>query len=153
MFSTAVNIATEIARFWFILVVLYLLYRLADISLAEFSFKRKVRRDGPRRYFGYLTVVDAPDEEILGERYGLKWENSLGSGKQCDIRIPGKGVQSAHAVIFINKKGTFVSPVGKSRVVINDEIAAKKNEPLYDSDELTMGAVKLRVRLENVEVD
>ncbi|PWL42594.1 FHA domain-containing protein [Christensenella sp. MSJ-20] len=138
---------TDISRFIFIGIVLYTLFRLVDNAMAEYAFRREAIGGSPGRYFGYLTIIKAPREEMLGLRYGLKWENSLGSADKCDVAIPVKKIGKRHGVLYLNRDFAVVNPIGHNRIYINGELAQRGDE-VYDGDILTLGGVYLRVRLE-----
>jgi len=145
--DTIIGIVTDVSRFFFIGIVLYILFRLIDNSMAEFAFRREAIGGSPGRYFGYLTVIKAPNEKMLGLRYGLKWENSLGSGDKCDVTIPSRKLSKRHGVIYLNRDFAVVNPIGKNKIYINGQLA-KRGDEVYDGDIITLGGVYLRVRLE-----
>ena len=84
---------------------------------------------------------------MLGLRYGLKWENSLGSADKCDVAIPVKKIGKRHGVLYLNRDFAVVNPIGHNRIYINGELAQRGDE-VYDGDILTLGGIYLRVRLE-----
>ncbi|MFR4008639.1 MAG: hypothetical protein ACLT0Y_04720 [Christensenellales bacterium] len=47
MADTVVNIITDISRFWFLLITLYILIRLIDNSLSEYAFRKQMLNYGP----------------------------------------------------------------------------------------------------------
>lgn len=144
--ESILTVITDISRFWFILAALYILFRTVDNSLAEYSYRKKLRR-GQGRFFGYLTVVRSANPEIVGQRFGLKWENSLGSGKRCDIFLKDESIDKNHAVVSVHKDGAFVSPKGQNAVKVNDK-RIEKFEELADGDEIRLGGAVLRLRMD-----
>ena len=51
MADTVVNIITDISRFWFLLITLYILIRLIDNSLSEYAFRKQMLNYGPGQNF------------------------------------------------------------------------------------------------------
>lgn len=149
MLESFVQVATDISRFWFLLAALYILYRTVDNSMAEYSYRKQLRA-GQGRFFGYLTVVRSANPAIVGQRFGLKWENSLGSGKRCDIFLDDDTIEKNHAVVSVHRGGAFISPKGKGRIGVNDR-AGSKYEELFDGDEIKLGNAVLRLRIDDGE--
>lgn len=147
MQQTITSVITDISRFWFLLAALYILFRTVDNSLAEYSYRKKMRSGGQGRFFGYLTVVHSENPEIVGQRFGLKWENSLGSGKRCDIFLKDESIGKDHAILSVHKGGAFVSPRGKNAIKVNDK-RVDKYEELTDGDEIRLGRAVLRLRMD-----
>ena len=139
-------IVTEISKYVFVGIVLLFLFLVIDNSLAEYIYRKESIGDDTGRIFGYLTITRAADEELIGRKYGLKWENSIGSSKGCDICIPARFVKKRHAIVYLTKDGVLLLPVNKNEVYLNGE-RARRGEILYDGDILTLGAVTLRLRL------
>ena len=146
------DICIEISRFFFLLLALYIFVRVVDHSIAELSFRKHMRQSGPGHWFGDLTVVRAEQKELLGARYGLKWENSIGSSRSCDITIAHPGMAKSHAVLYLTKDSVFIAPTGRSRVLVNGKTVHKKEE-VYEGDTLSFGTLALRVHLEEGEVE
>ena len=46
MTDTVISIVTDISRFWFLLITLYILIRLIDHSLTEYSFRKEMLNYG-----------------------------------------------------------------------------------------------------------
>ena len=72
MGQTLLNIGIEISRFWFVLAALFILIRVVDNSLSEFSFRRRMRSSGPGHTFGELTIDTASHTvRVSGEEVAL----------------------------------------------------------------------------------
>ena len=144
--QTLLTVLIEISRVLFLLIALYVLLRSLDASAAELAFKRAIRRSGPGRFMGVLEVIDARHSEFIGERYGLKWENEIGSARRCDIRISDPKVQKKHAIVFFQGTQAFVAPMGKARVYVESRPVSGRTE-LHDGDSLQVGEVLMVVTL------
>ena len=150
--QTLLDIGIEVARFWFVLAALSILLRMVSSSLSEFSFRRRMRSSGPGHTFGELTILSAPEPSLKGQRYGLKWENSIGSAKRCDIVLRDASVKKSHAVLYLSRDRAYLSPIGKARVIVAGEQAGKKTE-IYHDDVIEIGDVQLHVQLDLREVE
>ena len=137
MGSAALSIAIEISRFAFVLIALYILLRVVDNSLAELSLRRHLKRS-MRRFFGDLTVVEARNQNLKGKRYGVKWENSLGSARRCDISVSGGGLLKQHAVLYLSRGGAYIRPVSRAPVWVEGERVKGRTE-VFDEDGIQLG--------------
>ena len=151
MTATVISIVTDVSRFWFLLITVYILFRLIDNSLSEYSFRKEMLTYGPGQIFGELTVQPAsatkngPLKPPV-QRYGLKWENTIGSNRLCDVCVEDKQVAKRHAVLYMAKGQAYISPLGRAEVQINGK-PAEKGEEVFDGDVLTLGGTKLRLNL------
>jgi hypothetical protein len=143
--STVLSVIIEISRFFFVLLALYILLRVVDNSLQEFSARRRMKQN-MQRFFGDLTVVEARNGKLVGKRYGLKWENSLGCAARCDVRVTGGGLIKEHAVLYLSRDSAFVRPAGKATVWVEGRRANKRTE-VFDGDSIQLGETLFVLRL------
>ena len=149
MTDTVISIVTDISRFWFLLITLYILIRLIDNSLSEYSFRKEMLNYGPGQIFGELVVQQKTSRSRLKpptHRYGLKWENTIGSHRLCDVCIEDEEVARRHAVLYMAKGRAYVSPLGHESLMVNGK-PAEKGQEIYDGDVLTLGNTSLRLNL------
>lgn len=150
MADTVVNIITDISRFWFLLITLYILIRLIDNSLSEYAFRKQMLNYGPGQIFGELVVQGSAETKRKlnppPQRYGLKWENTIGSNRLCDVCVEDKTVAKRHAVLYMAKGQAYVSPLGHAEIMINGKPAERGNE-VFNGDVLTLGHTSLRLNL------
>lgn len=147
MYETAYDIVATGMRYFFILLIVYILVRLVIQSVREYrsmqQVKQRVRSVSP----GYLEVIAPLD--IAGERFPLRRENTIGRSKRADIVIDHKTLASIHAFIYEKKDGLYISNYGSRNVVLINGERAKNEELLYTGDRLGMGAVTLCLHLRN----
>lgn len=145
MYESAFNIVVLGARYFFVVLILYILLRVVLHSVTEFksiqSIKKQVRGVSP----GYL-IVRTP-AELRGKKFKLARENSIGSQKRADIIIEHKSVASTHAFIYEKKQYLYIMDYGSAPVFVNSEQVKKREERLYDEDEITIGEVSLLLHL------
>ena len=109
------------ARYWFVLLIAYILLRIVQNSLDEYKIDRRMRLEGERSYVAYLKVVDADDAELLGLVYGLNEFNTIGKSIECDITIPDKSMRKKHAKIYKKGPDWILEHRGSSIVFVNGE--------------------------------
>jgi pSer/pThr/pTyr-binding forkhead associated (FHA) protein len=143
--AKALSIAIEVSRFAFVLIALYVLLRVVDNSLAELSARRRMKQN-MQRFFGDLTVIEARNEKLVGKRYGLKWENSIGSAPRCDVCIAGGGLVKQHAVLYLHRGRAFVRPAGKSNAYVEGRPVRTRTE-VFDGDAIQFGETLFALRL------
>ena len=149
MTDTVISIVTDISRFWFLLITLYILIRLIDHSLTEYSFRKEMLNYGPGQIFGELVVQQKTSKNRLkppAQRFGLKWENTIGSHRLCDVCVSDDTVAKRHAGLYMARGQAYISPLGHAEVMINGK-PAEKGEEVYDGDVLTLGNTSLRLNL------
>ncbi|MDL2234591.1 FHA domain-containing protein [Christensenellaceae bacterium OttesenSCG-928-L17] len=146
MYETAYDLVALGMRYFFLALIVYILVRLVLHSLREYravqEIKQHVRSFSP----GYIEIL-AP-EAHAGEIYHLRHENTIGSGKACDIRLEGAGLASAHAFLYLKKDGLYLAALGsRDPVLLNDKPVGKHEELLYTADELRLGEVSMLLHL------
>ncbi len=151
MGDTVLSLAIEISRFAFVLIALYVLLRVVDNSLAELNMRRRMKRN-MRRFFGDLTVLEAKNEDLVGKRYGLKWENRLGSARRCDICVVGGGLLKQHAMLYLSRDSAYLRPVSNASVWVEGHRIKKRTE-VYDGDGIQLGEALFVLRLFDQEAE
>ncbi|MEW5850718.1 MAG: FHA domain-containing protein, partial [Myxococcota bacterium] len=91
----------------------------------------------------YLRVMNGPEE---GKRFELAegvGEVVIGRATECDFAINDANISRRHALVRKDWSGITVEDLGsKNGVLVNDK-KIEKAHPLKDSDEISLGAVKL----------
>lgn len=150
MYENAYDIVAMGMRYFFLLLILYILIRLVQHALSEFKavqqIKQQVRSVSP----GYLEVL-AP-EELCGEKYALRRENTIGRSKRCDIPVMLPSLALIHAFLYEKKDGLYITDYGsRAGVLLNGERIGKRDELLYTEDTLQMGELICTVHLSGEE--
>ena len=151
MYETAYDIVAMGMRYFFLVLIAYILIRLVQHSVREFramqQVKKKVRSIAP----GYLVALSP--EEIAGERYALKQENTIGRGRWAEVRIELPSLALTHALIYEKKDGLHVADCGaQSGILLNGErIKKRREELLYTRDTLQLGEALLMLYLSGDE--
>ena len=96
-----------------------------------------------------------PDAGLVGEMvnlrtekaYPLPREGTIGSSRECDIRVKGSGVERRHARFeFVDGKGLKVIPFRGCKVSLGDMTVRNQGYALHGT-QLRLGGAVLRVRL------
>lgn len=150
MYESAYEIVALGMRYFFIVIVFYILIRLILHSFTEFKAVQKIKQQVRGVSPGYLEAL-APDE-LKGETYPLRRENTIGRGKRCDICVQQPSLAQLHAFIYEKKNGLYVTDYGsRAGVLLNGDMIKKREELLYTRDELKLGDVVLKVHLAGEE--
>ncbi|MBI5495030.1 MAG: FHA domain-containing protein [Deltaproteobacteria bacterium] len=91
----------------------------------------------------YLRVMNGPDE---GKRFELGdgvGEVVIGRATECDFCINDANISRRHALVRKDWSGITVEDLGSKNGVCINEKKIEKAAPLKDSDEISLGAVKL----------
>ncbi len=150
MYETAYDIVAMGMRYLFLALIIYILVRLIQHSVTEFkavqAVKEQVRSVSP----GYLEAI--LPEEIAGEKYALRRENTIGRSKRCSIQVDLAGVSPVHALLYEKKDGLYLSDFGsRTGSFLNEEKIGKKEELLYTQDVLQFGEFCCKLHLAGEE--
>ena len=80
---------------------------------------------GPGQIFGELVVQQKTSKNRLKpptQRFGLKWENTIGSHRLCDVCVSDDTVAKRHAVLYMASGQAYISPLGHAEVMINGDV-------------------------------
>jgi len=151
VYETVYDIVAQGMRYFFILLILYILIRLVLHSVSEFKTMQEVKQQVRSVSPGYLEVLSP--EELAGNKYVLLRENSVGRSRRADVSLQHSSVAPVHALIYEKKKGLYVSSYGGGNsVLLNGEpIIKHREELLYTQDTLQMGEVLFVLHLEGEE--
>ena len=151
MYETAYDIVALGMRYFFLILILYILIRLIQHSVREYKAMQEVKQQVRSISPGYLEVLSP--EALAGQRYALKRESTIGRSKRADIVIDSVALAPIHAVLYEKKNGLYVADYGSAAgVLLNGErIPKPKEELLYTQDTLQMGDLLLMLHLEGEE--
>ncbi|MEX0386338.1 ATPase, T2SS/T4P/T4SS family [Spiribacter onubensis] len=90
-----------------------------------------------------LRYTDDQTSETLSLIPGCR--HLIGSSRRCDLRVHGSGISRRHAELRVDDRGTHIRVLGsRAAMTINGE-PARQAGPLASGDEITLGAVRLRL--------
>lgn len=148
--NTAYEIAALGMRYVFLALIFYILLRIILHSVSEYRMIRKIKKNVQPFSSGYLTVTSP--ETLIGERFLLSRENTIGSARRCDIVFEDCGLAPVQAAIYEKKGEVYLSDYGsRDGVWLNGERIGKKEELLFEGDLIEMGDLALILHLPGEE--
>ena len=137
-------------RYWFLLVVVGILIAVIYISVKEYR-EKKLLKGEISQYFGYLEIIDGP-EEFVGDRFGVRNQNTIGSSKNSDIILPDETVEKNHALLYIDDDNLILTPYDMADTRINDR-RATTSHMLKTGDIISIGDVDFYVYIKRTRVN
>ncbi len=137
-------------RYWFIFVVVGILIAVIYISYKEYKEKKYVKGT-MSQYFGYLEIVGGPPE-FLGDRFGVRRQNTIGSSRKSDIMLPDNTVQKNHALLYMKQEDLVLEPTAKAATQINGRRATTAHR-LKTGDVVSIGDVDFAVYIKRTRLN
>lgn len=149
MAESAYEVAAYALRYWFIAAVLAILIAVIYISYKEYQQKKYVMSE-IGQFDGYAKIISGP-RDFIGDRFGLREENTIGSDNRCDIVLPDNTVERNHAVIFREGDDYYLEPSKKAPTKINGRRATNAHK-LKTGDAVSFGDVEMRVYFKRTRI-
>jgi predicted component of type VI protein secretion system len=131
------------------LIVAGVLIALIYISYKEYK-ERKYVKGAISKFLGYLEIVGGPGE-FMGDRFGIRERNTIGSSRTADIIIPDETVMKTHARLFREKDELMLLPTARSDTKINGRKAINKHR-VRTGDVISIGGVDFYVYIKRTRV-
>ena len=87
----------------------------------------------------------------MGDRFGIREQNTIGSSKKSDIMLPDSTVLKTHALLYWEGEDLMLSPTGNSDTKINGRRATQKHM-LRTGDTVSIGDVDFAVYIRRTRV-
>lgn len=136
-------------RYWFIFAALAILIALIYISYKEYNEKKYVK-NRMSKFLGYVEIIGGP-EEFIGDRFGLRDQNIIGSSRRADIMLPDDTVLKTHALLYREDDELVLSPTSRSDTRINGRRASTKHR-LKTGDVFSIGDVDFVLYIKRTRV-
>ncbi len=136
-------------RYWFIFVVIGILIAVIYISYKDYREKKYVK-GAMSNYFGYLEIVGGP-QEFVGDRFGVRVQNTIGSSRKSDIMLPDDTVMKNHALLYMDGEDLVLAPANRSDTQINGRRATTAHR-LKTGDTLSIGDVDFAVYIKRTRL-
>ena len=114
--ETAYDMLASLARYLFVLIMLFIIAASAVLSAREGRMMRRAKRIA-RTNIRCIKIIE-PNE--MGRRFYINGESTIGSGNNDDIVIGSCGLSRAHARLF-DHKGTVCISVKRKRFFLINE--------------------------------
>ncbi len=147
--EAAYEVVAYALRYWFIAAVLVILIAVIYISYKEYQQKKFVMSE-ISQFGGYAKIIGGP-EDFIGDRFGLREENTIGSSQNCDIVIPDRTVSPNHAIIFKDGDDYYLRPMEKAPTTINGRRAVNTHK-LKTGDAMSFGDVQMRIYFKRTRI-
>lgn len=130
-------------RYWFIAVALGILIAMIVASFREYREKQTIKSE-LSQFLGYLEIIDGP-ESFVGDRFGIREMNRIGSADEGDIVLPDVTVQPTHAFMYMEGDKLILEPHTRlGATTINGRVAIRRHV-LKTGDVVGIGDVQFAV--------
>lgn len=129
-------------RYWFVFAMFVILIAVIYASVSEYR-QRKYIMEEVGQYVGYLQIESGP-EEIIGDKHGIKLENTVGRLAKSDICIDDFSVAKTHALLFKKGDDLYLSSLGRAETMVNGKKIFKP-QILKTGDIITLGEIDTRL--------
>lgn len=146
------SIILVVSRYWFVVLIWYILYRIIENAYVEYRFDKNRNNEMPAGDFlGFIKVIavepEQENEDLLGTRYGLREDNSIGRSKSCDICIPHPTISNSHARIITMGDDFFIQDSKSRNGTFMNNNRINHKEKMRTGDIIQIGNVMLSVTL------
>lgn len=142
MSGSMYEVVAYIMRYWFVFAMFVVLVAVIYASVSEYR-QRKYIMEEVGQYMGYLEIQSGP-EEFIGERLGIREENTVGRLARSDICIDDYSVAKTHALLYKKGEELFLSPMGRAVTMVNGRKIVGP-QALKTGDVVTLGEIDARV--------
>ncbi len=136
-------------RYWFIFITLAILIAVIYISYKEYNEKKYVKGT-MQNYLGYLEIIGGPDD-FIGDRFGIRKKNIIGSSKKADIILPDYSVLKTHALLYMEGDNLILSPTAQEGTAVNGRKVSKRRI-LRTGDTVLIGDIEFVVYIKRTRL-
>ncbi|MEI6100706.1 MAG: FHA domain-containing protein [Eubacteriales bacterium] len=129
-------------RYWFVFATCVILIAVIYTSVSEYR-QRKNILDEVDSIVGYLEISAGP-EDWIGNRVGIRAENTLGRLAKSDICLDDYSIAKSHALLYKKGDDLVISPLGKAETSVNGRLIAGV-QVLRTGDTIEIGDIQLKV--------
>ena len=151
MNASAYELLSAMARYWFLALALFILFRMILSVTREVRIERAVSEEIDMMGTGVTaTLILLSDEDRKlkrGKMFPVEGEITLGRAGKCDITVKSHSVKYVHCILNCGQDGMSIVPVGNAFVAVNGQPVSKKSVA-KDGAELQCGGLVFRLRLE-----
>ena len=151
MNTSAYELLSAMARYWFIALALFILFRMILSVTREIRIEAAVSDEISEMGTGVtatLILISDEDRKIKsGKMFPVEGETTIGHAGKCDIALKSRSLRPVHCILNQGREGLFVVPVGDAFVALNGQSVIKK-AVAGDGAELQCGGLVFRLRLE-----
>jgi len=156
MNATAYELLASIAKYWFIALALFILFRMLLSVTREMRIERQVQKEIGRAGASInATLILLSDEDRKlkrGKSYPVSGETTVGTAARCDVTIKSPSLEGMHCILGADRNGMYVAPVGRAFVVVDGEPVSGR-AAVQDGSHIQMGGLIFLLRLEETNDD
>ncbi len=149
MDSSMYEAIAYIMRYWFVFAMFVILAAVIYASVSEYR-QRKYVMEEVGQYVGYLEIESGPDE-MIGERRGIRAENTVGRLPRSDISINDYSVAKTHALLYKKGDDLYLSPMGRAITMLNGKRITRP-QVLKTGDIVTLGEIDVRIFIKRMRL-
>ena len=147
MSDTAYNVAATVLKYWFLLLIAYIFFRITQMLVSELREIRRSERDIYFAYCGYLLVLESTQERLVGARFPFKRTAYIGRSHRCDIRLKSRDLSPRECVIYQHGHYFYLGNVNSLYgILLDDEEVGHEDLPLRDGSVIELEGFVLEVR-------
>ena len=148
MEASAYEVLAMIMRYWFIIIILYILWRIVENALDEYRTHKQIKKEIDKQFYGYIDIEACDVEDMQGRRYGIRKENVFGRSKRCEIPIASASLEASHGMVVLRGKKLILVDLSSGRGVFLNGERITKQVQVKHGDEIRAGKTVLRIQLE-----
>lgn len=136
-----------IMRYWFLFLILLILFNVVKNAWEEYLFTRKnVESNVVHKY--WLKMLECPDKRVISNMVGLRYSNTVGCSKMCDIFLPFKGISKNHCIIRYKGDAFYVKDTKSQYGTFVNGEEIKRKRVLENGDVITLGTCSVQLVIE-----
>ena len=133
MSDTAYSVVATILKYWFLLLICFIFFRMAQMLFSEFREVRRNKRDAYYAYSGYLEACQSADSHFEGARFPFRRTSYIGRSSRCDIRLKTRSLSPVEFVLYQHGRYFYVGNVNSKYGILLDGAALEQEDmPLRD---------------------
>lgn len=142
MSGSVYEVVAYAMRYWFVFATCVILIAVIWASVSEYRQRKNILEEVDS-YVGYLEITAGP-EGWIGNRLGLRAQNTVGRHAKSDICLDDHSIAKSHALVYKAGDDLLISPEGKAETQVNGR-AVESPHILRTGDVLSLGDIELRV--------
>lgn len=148
MSDSVYGVIAYIARYWFAILVVIILWR-AILWLRKDAYRTAVVMDmlPDAGFIGEWVVVESYDDTVAeGTVLNAPRDGWLGSARACDVRLKSRGIPARVARFYLRKDGLHLLPQRRGTVEVDGE-PVHREAVLRHGALLAVGDITIQLRL------
>lgn len=142
MSGSVYEVVAYAMRYWFVFATCVILIAVILASVIEYRQRKNILEEVDS-YVGYLEITAGP-EDWIGNRLGIRAENTLGRLAKSDICLDDHSIAKSHALVYKKGGDLVISPLEKAETQVNGRII-ETPQVLRTGDMILLGNIELRV--------